>query len=134
MKDGRHSIELLFSALKDCNKHMNNGAVLTHCRNGANRATLFGVCMVTAKTGCSVGAALSHVYCLRGLTDICEVGPDDNWSHYPCPLTWLEGIEGDLQRLCINMGNKKGWVDWLAILIKYLVVRRCTAYMNAYTI
>ena len=109
MKDGSKSLEVLFRGLKDCNRHMSNGGVLAHCRNGANRGTLFGVCMVVAKTRCSVAAALSHAYCLRKLTDICEVGPNDTYSHFPCPIAFLNSIEDTLQRLCINLGYL-GWV------------------------
>ena len=118
MKDEAVSIEVLFSALKACYKAMRNGGVLLHCRNGANRATLIGVCFLVAMTGCSCGTALSHVMHLRALTDICEKAPDDKYSHYPDPMVFLESIEDRLRRLCIYLPIT--WVNSLAKFIKYL--------------
>ena len=104
MKDGDEPIEVLFRSLKTCYKAMRNGGVLLHCKNGANRATLMGACMVIVITGCSAGAALRHVFDLRSLCDICEQGEDDTHSWFGDPIVFLEGIEDQLRRLCINLG------------------------------
>ena len=111
-------IQELFMMIKLCYKHMLNGAVLIHCRNGANRATLIGVCFLVAMTGCSCGTALSHVMHLRALTDICEKAPDDKYSRFPDPMVFLESIEDRLRRLCIYLPIT--WVNSLAKFIKYL--------------
>ena len=97
-------VQELFMMIKKCYKNMRNGAVLVHCRNGANRAPLIGASFVVAMTGCSAGEALSHVMDLRALTDICEKSPDDKWSRFPDPIVFLEIIEGRLRRLCIYLG------------------------------
>ena len=101
-QDNTWTHEDLFKRIKECHRHMATGAVLVHCKQGANRATLFAVCLLIARTECSVESALSHVKALRHLTVINH--PAEKRPKFPDPIKFLNMVHPELIRLCIDLG------------------------------